>query len=149
MTVMDEREAAARLFHALDEVADVAEALPRNDVAVSRLELALAELLNGQAPIRPVVAADLLAMSEKTVRNWAAHGLLITVASPRRLLLDPARVFEVHRLVDELRAAGAARELLDAIWHRLSDKSLLERDDLRASLEQMRQGRGRKVRGTS
>lgn len=146
---MDEREAAARLFHALDEVADVAEALPRDDVAVSRLETALAELLDRQAPIRPVVAADLLAMSEKTVRNWVAHGLLITVASPRRLLLDPVRVFEVHRVVDELRAAGQDRELLDATWHRLSDKALLDRDDLRASLEQMQLGRGRKVRGPS
>jgi hypothetical protein len=49
-------------------------------------------------------------------------------------------------LVQELRAAGKDRDLLDAVWHRLSDQATVDRDDLRDSMGQMRQGKGRVLR---
>lgn len=52
----------------------------------------------------------------------------------------------VSDLVSELRAAGQERDLLDQVWRRLTDAALLDRDDLRESLDQMRRGEGRLLR---
>jgi hypothetical protein len=51
-------------------------------------------------------------------------------------------VHAVSHLVSELRAAGQDRDLLDRVWHRLQDAALLDRDDLRDSLDQMRRSEG-------
>jgi hypothetical protein len=59
-----------------------------------------------------------------------------------RLLLDPGSVHSVARLVADLRKAGRTRGLLDEVYRRLADASLLNRADLLESLEQMRRGEG-------
>ena len=46
----------------------------------------------------------------------------------------------------DLRALGRDRDLLDAVWRRLSDAALLERPDLGESIEQMRRGEGQVLR---
>jgi hypothetical protein len=42
--------------------------------------------------------------------------------------------------VSELRARGQDRDLVTSLWQRLQDETLLDRDDLADSLEQMRAG---------
>jgi hypothetical protein len=55
-------------------------------------------------------------------------------------------VTDRQQLVSGLRAAGQDRDLLDQVWRRLEDATLLDRDDLRDSLGQMRRGEGRVLR---
>jgi hypothetical protein len=80
------------------------------------------------------------------VRAWAAAGVLTIARRTPRLLLDVRSVHAVSHLVSELRAAGHDRDLLDQVWRRLQDAVLLDRDDLRESLDQMRRGEGRVLR---
>lgn len=75
---------------------------------------------------------------------------MLTARTERpRLLLDAARLHDVLHLVGELRAAGQNRGLLEEVYRRLADAALLDRDDLAVSLEQMRRGEGRVVRGVA
>src|SRR5579863_7597467 len=120
----------------------------RTIIAADRAKLlavsdgALAE----EGTIRPVIAARLLGLSEKTVRAWATAGVLAVAGHSPRLLLDVRSVHAVSHLLSELRAAGQDRDLLDQVWRRLEDAALLDRDDLRDSLDQMRRGEGRVLR---
>ena len=92
---------------------------------------------------RPVIRAELLGVSEKTVRAWTQEGVLKQAAGPSsRILLDAERVHEVLRLVKDLRAAGKTVGLLDEVHRRLVDATWLDRGDLTESLEQMRRGEG-------
>jgi hypothetical protein len=93
-------------------------------------------------PLRPVIAARLLELNEKTVRAWSDEGVLAKAGESPRLLLDPEQVHRVWHLVRELRAKGKTRGLLDEVYRRLSDAALLEREDLRKSLKQMHRGEG-------
>jgi hypothetical protein len=48
-----------------------------------------------------------------------------------------------------MRALGRDRDLLDEVWRRLSDVALLERPDLRKSIEQMHRDEGQVLRPLS
>jgi len=97
-------------------------------------------------PIRPVSVSKVLGRTEKTVRAWASEGALGIARTEPRVLLDPLSVHTVLHLVEGLRAAGQTRGLLDEVYRRLSDTSLIESKDLQESLGQMRQGQGEVVR---
>jgi hypothetical protein len=88
-----------------------------------------------EGTIRPVIAARLLGLSEKTVRAWADAGVLVVARRSRRRLLDVRSVHAVGHLVSELWAAGQDRDRLDQVWRHLEDSALLDREDLRESLE--------------
>jgi len=133
------------LFERVEVVEDVARTLPEDDERRARLLAVSDSALAEEGTIRPVIAARLLGLSEKTVRAWAAAGVL-TVAQRSPRLLDVRSVHAVSHLVSELRAAGQDRDLLDQVWRRLEDAALLDRDDLRESLDQMRRGEGRVLR---
>jgi hypothetical protein len=124
----------------------VARTLPEDDERRARLLAVSDSALAEEGTIRPVIAARLLGLSEKTVRAWAAAGVLTVAQRSPRLLLDVRSVHAVSRLVSELRAAGQDRDLLERVWHRLEDAALLDRADLRDSLDQMRRGEGRVLR---
>lgn len=99
--------------------------------------------LASASPLRPRIAAELLSLSEKTVRAWTEEGVLIRAASTSsRVLLDMRRVHQVLHLVQDLRAAGKTAGLLDEVHRRLVDATWLEREDLAESLEQMRRSEG-------
>ena len=49
-------------------------------------------------------------------------------------------------LIRDLRATGKDCDLLDELWRRLSDESVLDRSGQRDSIEQMRRGQGRVLR---
>jgi hypothetical protein len=146
MTIAIEEQRIRSLFDRVEEVEDVANSLPEGDDRRSRLLSVSNATLAEEATIRPVIAARLLGLSEKTIRAWADQGVLVVSRRAPRLLLDVVSVHEVSHLIRELRAAGKDRDLLDEVWHRLNDDALTDRDDFRESLSQMRRGQGRVVR---
>jgi hypothetical protein len=56
------------------------------------------------------------------------------------LLLDVPSVHAISHVLREIRADGLERDLLDHVWHRLEGRALLDRMDLRESIEQLRRG---------
>jgi hypothetical protein len=146
MTIAVEEKRLRSLFERVEVVEDVARTLPEDDERRARLLAVSDSALAEEGTIRPVIAARLLGLSEKTVRAWAAAGILTVTQRSPRLLLDVRSVHAVRYLVSELRAAGQDRDLLDQVWRRLEDAALLDREDLRESLGQMRRGEGRILR---
>jgi|SRR5450755_611627 hypothetical protein len=146
MTIAVEEKRLRSLFERVEVVEDVAGTLPEDDQRRATLLAVSDSALAEEATIRPVIAARLLGLSEKSVRAWAAAGVLTVARRSPRLLLDVRSVHAVSHLVSELRAAGQDRDLLDRVWRRLEDAALLDRDDLRESVAQMRRGEGRVLR---
>lgn len=146
MTVAIEETRIRNLFDRVEEVEDVAYSLPDGDERRVRLLKVASAALAEEATIRPGIAAGVLGLSEKTIRAWVDEGVLVIVQRSPRLLLDVQSVHVVSHLIRELRAAGKERDLLDEVWRRLQDQALLDRDDLRESLTQMRKGQGRVLR---
>jgi hypothetical protein len=146
MTIAVEERRLRSLFERVEVIEDVARTLPADDERRARLLAVSDSALAEEGTIRPVIAARLLGLSEKTVRAWAAAGVLAVARRSPRLLLDVRSVHAVSHLVSELRAAGQDRDLLDQVWRRLEDAALLDREDLRESLDQMRRGEGRVLR---
>lgn len=146
MTIAVEEKRVRNLFKWVDTVEDVASTFAEDDERRARLLGVSTAVLADEGSVRPVIAARLLGLSEKTVRTWAKQGVLTIARRSPRLLLDLQRVHAISHVIRELRAAGKDRDLLDEVWHRLSDVALLERDDLKESLDQMRRGEGRVLR---
>ena len=84
-----------------------------------------------------------VSLHDKKANRITALGIARTEP---RVLLDPLSVHTVLHLVEGLRAAGQTRGLLDEVYRRLSDTSLIESKDLQESLGQMKQGQGEVVR---
>ena len=146
MTIAVEEKRVRSLFDRVEVVEDVARTLPEDDERRAKLLAVSNAALEDEGTIRPVIAARLLGLSEKTVRAWAAQGVLTVAQRVPRLLLDVQSVHLVSHIVRELRAVGKDRDLLDEVWRRLSDAAVLERPDLAESIEQMRRGEGRVLR---
>lgn len=146
MSIAIEERRIRSLLDRVETVEDVARTLPEGDERRARLLDVSSAALAEEGTIRPVIAARLLGLSEKTVRAWASQGVLATAERTPRLLLDLRSVHEISHIVGELREHGRDRDLLDEVWQRLSDAALLERADLQESIEQMHRGQGRVVR---
>jgi hypothetical protein len=146
MTIAVEARRLRSLFERVEAVEDVARTLPEDDERRAKLLAVPDSALAEEGTIRPIIAARILELSEKTVRAWATAGVLTIAQRTPRLLLDVRSVHAVSHLLSELRAAGQDRDLLDQVWHRLQDAALLDRDDLCDSLDQMRRGEGHVLR---
>jgi tRNA A37 N6-isopentenylltransferase MiaA len=146
MSVATEAAQIRDLFDTIEEIESVASSLAEDDERRRKLDGVVARTLRQAPPVRPVVASELLDLTEKTVKAWAREGVLAIHSQQPRMLLDTVRLHEVLHLVADLRRAGKTRGLLDEVHRRLSDQSLLERTDLAASLDEMRSGKGRVVR---
>jgi DNA-binding transcriptional MerR regulator len=146
MTIAVEEKRVRSLFERVEAVEEVAMTLADDDERRAKLLAVSNAALADEGSIRPVIAARLLGLSEKTVRAWAAEGVLTVTQRTPRLLLDVQSVHAVSHIIRELRSLGKDRDLLDEVWRRLTDAALLERDDLRESIEQMRRGEGRVLR---
>jgi hypothetical protein len=146
VTLSLEEKRVRSLFERVETVEDVAGTLAENDERRARLLAVSNSALAEEATIRPVIAARLLGLSEKTIRAWAADGVLIVVQRKPRLLLDVHSVHVISHILRDLRAADRDRDLLEEVWRRLNDSALLDRNDLRESLQQMRRGDGRVLR---
>jgi hypothetical protein len=134
------------LLARIETLEEIADSLDAADPNRAKLLDVITQELGQVPPLRPVVAASVLELTEKTVRAWAAEGVLTISQHHPRLLLDADRVHEVWHLVRDLKQAGMTRGLLDEVYRRLVDQSLLDREDLQESLDQMRRGEGRVVR---
>jgi hypothetical protein len=146
MSIAIEEQRIRSLFDRAETVEDVARTLPEDDERRIRLlEVSSATLADG-GPVRPVIAARLLGLSEKTVRAWVSQGVITAARRAPRLLLDPHSVHLVSHILRDLREHGKDRDLLDEVWRRLTDTALLDRPDLQESMEQMRRGEGRVLR---
>lgn len=146
MTIALEEKRIRGLFERVEAVEEVASTLANDDERRAKLLAVSNASLADEGTIRPVIAARLLGLSEKTVRAWAAEGVLTIAQRSPRLLLDVQSVHAVSHIIRELRLLGKDRDLLDEVWRRLSDAALLERADLQESLGQMRRGEGRVLR---
>ena len=146
MSIAVEEQRIRSLFDRVETVEDVARTLPEDDERRAKLLAVSDAALAEEGTVRPVIAARLLGLSEKTIRAWAKQGVLIVAQRNPRLLLDLQSVHEVRHVVQDLRALGKDRDLLDGVWRRLSDAALLDRPDLGESIHQMRQGEGRALR---
>lgn len=146
MSVAAEAAQIRDLFEQIEEIEEVASTLSEDDVRRHKLVAVVTRALRQAPPVRPVVAGELLDLTEKTVKAWAREGVLAISSREPRMLLDAERLHEVLHLVSDLRRAGKNRGLLDEVHRRLSDLALLDRTDLAASLEQMHRGEGRVVR---
>jgi len=145
VAVQVEQDRVAALFSRVEQIEDVANTLAADDPRRRTLSYVVRQELSAAEAVRPVIAAALLGLTEKTVRTWVHEGVLTARTERPRLLLDPSRLHDVWHLVRELEAAGQHRGLLEELYHRLADAALLEREDLQASLEQMRRGEGHQV----
>jgi hypothetical protein len=146
MTIAIEEKRIRSLFDRVETVEDVARTLPEGDERRARLLEVSNAALAEEGTIRPVIAARLLGLSEKTIRAWVAQGVIAVAQPAPRLLLDLQSVHTISHIVRELREHGKDRDLLDKVWQRLSDSALLERTDLQESIDQMRRGEGRVLR---
>jgi hypothetical protein len=146
MSIAVEEQRIRTLFERVEEVEDIANSLAKTDERRARLLKLSNAVLADEGTIRPVIAARLLGLSEKTVRAWAEAGVLTVARREPRLLLDVHSVHTIVHLVRSLRAAGTDRDLLDEVGRVLADQALLERGDLKESVAQMRRGTGRVLR---
>src|SRR5216684_4151588 len=146
MTIAVEEKRVRSLFDRVEAVEDVARTLPENDERRAKLLAVSNAALADEGTIRPVIAARLLGLSEKTVRAWVSQGVIVAAQRTPRLLLDLQSVHQISHIVRGLRAHGKDRDLLDEVWRRLNDAVLLERADLQESIEQMHRGEGRVLR---
>jgi DNA-binding transcriptional MerR regulator len=146
VTLAVEEQRIRSLFERVEVVEEVAQTLPPGDERRAKLLAVSTASLADEGTIRPVIAAKLLGISERTVRAWARQGVLAVAQRSPRLLLDVQSVHIVSHFVRELRALGKDRDLLDEVWRRLSDASLLDRADLQESIGQMERGEGRVLR---
>lgn len=146
MSVATEAAHIRDLFDTIEELESVASSLAEDDDRRRKLDGVVAKTLRQAPPVRPVVAGELLDLTEKTVKAWAREGVLAIHSQEPRMLLDTTRLHEVLHLVSDLRRAGKTRGLIDEVHRRLSDQSLLDRQDLANSLDEMRSGKGRVVR---
>lgn len=135
-----EEQRIRSLFERVEAIEEVAVTLPEDDDRRAKLLAVSRDALEEEGSVRPVIAAKVLGLSEKTVRAWAAAGLLSTRQRSPRLLLDVPSVHEISHILREIRAEGLDRDLLEHVWHRLEDQALLNRGDLQESIEQMRRG---------
>lgn len=139
MTAVEEETTRARdLLDRVETLERVARSLPENDQGRSQLLGLVEKDLASAPPLRPRIAAQLLALSEKTVQAWTREGVLQRAEGPSsRVLLDARRVHQVLHLVQDLRAGGKTTGLLDEVHRRLVDATWLEREDLSESLAQL------------
>lgn len=142
-TLEHERCETRKMFEHVERLEDLQRRIaPRlSDDEDHTMRDVIREALAHIQPVRVPIASDLLALDEKTVRSWVREGVLTEAhTTSSRKHLDPKRLHEVLHLVRELRQAGKTRGLLDAVWFRLQDEAILDRDDLAESLDQMHRG---------
>ncbi|WP_018348799.1 hypothetical protein [Longispora albida] len=133
-------------LHHVRQLRDLADSLPEGSGTRRKAAEILNHWLGTIEPVPVSVAAKVLGLSEPTIRKWVSEGVLIKVGGRGPVKLEAAPVLKVADLVGRLREAGTRRGLLDAVWYRLQDQALLDREDLHESVGQALRGQGRVVR---
>lgn len=134
-----EHEFVREAFADVEKLESVADTLSGQSEAALR-EVATA-MIRRIGPVRAAIVADMLQLSQPTVRKWVSAGLLVEAPGHAVMHVDPTRLHRVLHLVRDLRARGLRnKELAEQLWWSLEDRALLEREDLQKSLAQMRGG---------
>ena len=132
-TIANDAQRIGVLFDRIDNLDEVAYSFPERDDRCERLLEVADATLSEEPPIRPTVAASLLDVDEKTVREWADNGVLTIAARRPRLLLDPTSVYEVSRLIRDLRVLDD-----DEVWRRAADRGPTDQAERQESPAQTR-----------
>lgn len=140
MSVQEELARTTALIDRVERLERVASSLPEQDARRQDLQSVIAELFAEAPPVRAIVAAHVLQVSEKTVRAWYQENVLVAVREKPRLGLAVDRLHEVMHLVRDLRAAGQTAGLLEEVYRRLSDAHWQDDQDLIESLDAMERG---------
>src|SRR5665213_3466333 len=98
-----EAQQTREIFGRVETLEAVTASFPDGDPRRLALLGVIEAELASAPPVRPVVAAQILELNEKTVRDWATEGALSISQHRPRLLLDAGRVHEVSHLVADLR----------------------------------------------
>jgi len=130
-----------RVVEELDELDGASAALREGaiDAADNHLRRAKSTILHLSLAVPVSLAATLLEVSERTVRDWIEAGIL-EVASTRPTVLAFKSVAEVRRELQQLRRAGGNPNVRRALLHRIEDRAAMDEPRLRQSIEQMRSG---------
>lgn len=124
------------------DVADAAEALQVSAVpkAVRRHLLAVIERADELGRGVPVsVAAQMLRITQPTVRSWLARGVLEAVPSARPAAVTTRSLGEALAAASEIRTAGADERLLRRVLDELEDRrTRVELADRLADLDSRR-----------
>ncbi|MEY9878371.1 DNA-binding transcriptional MerR regulator [Streptacidiphilus sp. MAP12-33] len=141
-----DRDSSADLLALVRDLDAAVAALASADThkALEHIAAAKESLLEDTEPVRVSVAARILGLSRRTVDAWVEAGILTPAESAGTTVkvVDPRSLYEVKKLVDDLRRAGKKRGLADAVWQRLQDQQTLSDRRLQESLDQMRRGEG-------
>jgi len=97
------------------------------------------ELVDQAEPMRVRLAARWLGLSDTAARNWIEAGLLEPVSANGRgpLRVTMASIAEAKEIVDELRALGEDRNLVQLVLARIEGEELAGNRRFGRSLEQM------------
>jgi hypothetical protein len=142
MTAREFREyVIGQAVEQLDELEGATTALDHGavDSAGNHLRRAEDNILHLDLPVPVSLAATLLDVSERTVRDWIEAGIL-EVVSTRPVGLAFKSVAEVRRELLRLRREGANPNVRQALLHRIEDRATLEHPRLRESIQQMKSG---------
>lgn len=105
---------------------------------LERIKRVLERVLEELPDIRVSVAAELLELSEPTVRKWTEVGLLKAVSGASHMRVTTCSVRAVRQQVLTLRRLGKKRNLLEAVLARIEDEELLA--EVRESIAAMQRG---------
>jgi hypothetical protein len=105
-----------------------------------RLTLMRQRREEGLPGVRLSVAAGLLGLSERTVRDWAGRGPLDLVPGAKPARVSTTSLARVVPLVKQLQAMGQDRDLLRALIERLEDERVRSLPRVKKSLKQMERG---------
>lgn len=86
-------------------------------------------------------AAQVLVVSQPTVRAWIEAGILITRSEASPVRVDLLSLVAVKRVVDLLRGQGHDRKLLVAAMGMLRDRAALEGEGVAEGLQDLADGR--------
>ncbi len=124
MTLTQETEQVLGALERVEAVERVVATFAPDDARRLELLRVVADSLAAVPPVRPVIAAEWLGLSEPTIRSWVRQGVLVAVVSKPRLLLDAERLHAVRHLLEDLRSANKTEGLLDAVYRRLVDATV-------------------------
>ena len=94
----------------------------------------------GLPGVRVSVAADLLGVSERTVRDWAARGPLDLVPNAKPVRVSTTSLARVVPLVKQLQTIGQDRDLMRTLVERLEDERVRSLPRVKKSLNQLEGG---------
>lgn len=140
MSPTQELQAAKESIREVEDLDLITERLGQQDHEARKRATRLRKRRLDQG-IRVSVAADLLEVSVPTVKAWIEAGILKAAGDDRPQRVRLGSVLRTRALIRDLRGLGRRAKLMPAVLAALEDEQTLESNELKTSLEQMRQGK--------